>query len=107
MNTYTKLKNGSFGVKVVGDAFTGKIVSVQTKAGKIKTETIKTVLWTGIDKFSNLGKIALCTILQNTYPSQSQKSPNRDQGWRNNGCSACRSQGGGWCQQCYFDEFDC
>jgi hypothetical protein len=61
MNTYTKLKNGNWGIRVDGPAKAGQGVEVYTKAGDGKVETIERVLWSGPD--AKTGKtISLCSI---------------------------------------------
>jgi hypothetical protein len=94
MNSYTKLKDGSFGLRIVGKAIAGQTVQIQTKAGAIKSETIKNVLWTGQDKFSSLGTISLCIILVKC--KQCGASPNA-RGWP-------RIYRNGICSDCYRDE---
>lgn len=49
MNTYTKLREG-WGVRATTPVIAGQTVSVQTKAGQVKTETVAKVLWQGPDK---------------------------------------------------------
>lgn len=53
--TYTKLKSGSWGIRVAGTAKKGDRVSVATKAGVTKTETVTAVVWSGND-------ITICAI---------------------------------------------
>jgi hypothetical protein len=102
MNTYTKLKQG-WGIKVIGNVSAGQTVQVTTKAGKLKSETIAKVIWSGQDKFNPAnGTISLCTTAPKAY------APRRSGGgesWRGNGCSECRRLGD-WCPRCHFDEFD-
>ena len=51
MTTYTKLRDGSWGLR--GKNLTsGQTVTVTTKAGKSKTECVGKVLWTGPDGLS-------------------------------------------------------
>ena len=45
--TYTKLKNGAWGVRVPGLAQVGQVVSVVKRSGEAKTEVVKAVLWHG------------------------------------------------------------
>lgn len=47
MVTYTKLRDGSWGIKVAGTAIAGQVVTVTTKAGDVRTETVARVMWTG------------------------------------------------------------
>jgi hypothetical protein len=62
MNSYTKLQSGAWGVRVEGTATPGKCVTVQTKAGALKTETVERVLWFGPDKRHPGVMISLCAI---------------------------------------------
>ena len=101
-HTYTKLKSGEWGVRVVGDAKRGQTVTVTTKAGKTKTERIDAVLWHG-------NGISLCSISRQT---------GRSRGARGNGRTTCKECGrpiqdaphrramGGLCGDCAFDEYD-
>ena len=47
MTTYTKLNNGSWGVRVRGTAAKGQKVTVTKKDGTTKIETVSAVLWSG------------------------------------------------------------
>lgn len=47
MASYTKLRDGSWGVRVEDAVAAGQIVEVTTKAGAKKTETIGRVIWSG------------------------------------------------------------
>jgi hypothetical protein len=59
--TYTKLRSGEWGVRVLGSARDGQTVGVVKKSGERKTETIARVLWSGRD--SRTGEqVALCAI---------------------------------------------
>lgn len=69
MNTYTKLKSGEWGVRVEGKAAPGESVSVKTKAGKTKSETVLSVLWTGTDRQSGR-PVSLCAIKQRAPQSR-------------------------------------
>ncbi len=55
MATYSKLRNGSWGVRVEGSVSPGQSVTVTTKAGKTKTETVGKVIWQG-------SGVSLCSI---------------------------------------------
>lgn len=57
--TYTKLRDGSWGVRVEGKTAVGQTVTVMKKSGETKQETISRVLWTGEG-------IALCAIVSDT-----------------------------------------
>jgi hypothetical protein len=45
--TYTKLRDGSWGVRVVGTVAPGAMVQVVKKSGESKTKIIGRVVWTG------------------------------------------------------------
>lgn len=55
MATYTKLRDGSWGLRVEGSAREGQRITVTKKSGETKTETITKVLWNG-------NGISLCAI---------------------------------------------
>lgn len=60
MATYTKLKDGTWGVRVEGTAKTGQSVRVTKKSGESKTETIAKVLWFG-------NGISLCSVVADQH----------------------------------------
>lgn len=102
--TYTKLKSGDWGLRVQGSAAAGQSVSVTTRAGATKTETIERVLWTG-------NGISLCAIRQrrSAYGGRGYSSAS-------DRCRECRGPlvnashhraMGGLCGACAFDEYDC
>ena len=69
--TYTKLKSGEWGVKVEGAApAKGASVTVVTKSGKVKTEIVRNVVWSG-------NGIALCAIDQRASGRSRHASNNR------------------------------
>jgi hypothetical protein len=99
--SYTKLRDGSWGIRVDGHARVGEMVEVTTKGGQRKREKVTKVLWTGQDKFS--GKtISLCSIEQRASSSPAS-SPSRDRrfpGWDGKiGSPSYYSSGA-------FDEYD-
>jgi hypothetical protein len=49
MNTYAKLRGG-WGVRATSPVVAGQTVTVTTKAGQVKTETVSRVLWQGPDR---------------------------------------------------------
>jgi len=65
--SYTKLKDGNWGVRISGIAQAGNIVSVRTKAGDTKQEMIDKVLWTGPDRSGDT--VSLCTVSQRSRDS--------------------------------------
>lgn len=92
MASWTKLKSGDWGVTVSGVVKVGDSIEVKTKGGKVKTVTITRIVWSG-------GGKSICAV------EQEAKQSRRNEGWRGNGCSACRAKGD-WCDRCAFDEFD-
>ncbi len=66
MNTYTKLRNGSWGVRVEGYCRTGLVVTVTTKGGKKKHETIDKIFWSG-------NGLSICSIVKKEQPAPVQQ----------------------------------
>lgn len=88
--TYTKLRNGSWGLRLTHDANPGATVTVTRRDGSTKTEIVGRILWSD-------GRVALATIDART---------GRPAGYRASaagrcGC-ACHGRGGA-CQSCRFD----
>jgi len=79
MTTYTKLRNGSWGVRVQGSVSAGQTVTVAKRDGSTKTETVGRVLWTGQG-------VSLCSIAQ----SHRSTSTRRGSGF---GREDCRKYG--------------
>jgi hypothetical protein len=75
--SYTKLHNGTWGIRVKGSTSQGATVEVTTKAGVVKTETVQRVLWSG-------NGTSICAI---TYTPRASKGASRGK-WT--GC-ACGS----------------
>jgi len=46
--TYTKMRNGAWGVRVAGVATVGQSIVISKRDGSSKAETVGVVLWTGI-----------------------------------------------------------
>lgn len=105
--TYTKLRDG-WGIRVAGGLpKAGESISVRTKSGKEKIETVQKVIWTGPDKYNPTQTIALCAIRQGVSQSGGSDVYERRDGTRGvRGCSACRNLGD-ICPRCRFDEDDC
>lgn len=59
--TYTKLRDGSWGIRVAGTATPGQSVTVTKKSGETKTEVVGKVMCSGEDKFGK-GTTSLCTV---------------------------------------------
>ena len=74
MATYTKLKDGSWGVRAAGKLAAGATITVTKKDGSTKTETVKSVLWTGPDSKTR-ETISLCSIAQQQGGGSSSRQP--------------------------------
>lgn len=59
--TYTKLRDGSWGIRVAGSARAGATITVHKKSGETRSETVARVLWTGKDSRSG-ETVSLCAI---------------------------------------------
>lgn len=59
--TYTQLRDGSWGIRVQGEAKVNQSVVVAKKDGTTKMETVAKVLWTGRDSKSG-ATVSLCAI---------------------------------------------
>lgn len=86
MTTYTKLRDGSWGVKGKG-LVAGSNITVTKKSGESKVETIDHILWTGTDGSQ------LASIRQTERSNRKQYSRNRyNNGLDRNGechCDMC------------------
>jgi len=71
MATFTKLRDGSWGIKLgkadMGHGRSGAVVKVQTKAGEVKSVTVQRVVAKGAD-------YALCSIVSDRAPARSSSS---------------------------------
>lgn len=60
--TYTKLRDGSWGVRLEGGPLpAGSTVTVTKRDGGQKQETIKAVVWSGKDKHTG-AEVSVCSI---------------------------------------------
>ena len=84
-NTYTQLRDGSWGVRVSGTASAGEIVTVTKKSGETKTERIGRVLWSGRDSRTG-STISLCSIANATDRSGRRNGKRSSYGCRNGEC---------------------
>lgn len=46
-STYTKLRDGSWGIRATEPVDKGQVVSVTKKSGETSTETIRAIVWSG------------------------------------------------------------
>lgn len=58
--TYTKLRDGSWGIRVDSPVAPGTTITVTKKSGETKTETVSHVLWSGQG-------VTLCSIAQSRH----------------------------------------
>ena len=88
--TYSKLKNGSWGIRVVGYVpGVGTSVTVRKKDGSEKEETVEAVVWSGT---SDGKPIALCSIKQKTPQAKTSARSNEPR-LRRNGTYECEECG--------------
>lgn len=112
--TFTKLRSGDWGARVVGPAPSrGATLTVTRKDGSRDTVTVATVVWTGRDDVGRT--LSLCAIERTECPAS--RRPATPASPRSSG--RCRECGGplvsvayhramgGLCGQCAFDEYDC
>lgn len=100
--TYTKLRDGSWGLRGPATQLKpGAVVIATKRSGETKQEKVGRVLWTG-------NGVAMATI------AGSSSAPSR--GGRRGGCRECggpivdaarHRAMGGLCGECAFDEYDC
>lgn len=98
MTTYTKLRDGSWGLRVNSGQTvkSGQSVTVTKKSGETKAETVGKVLWTG-------NGVTLATIAQSN--SNSNYSPRSSRGtWSGCRCGSIEDQPrASDCASCRFD----
>lgn len=101
MNTYTKLKDGSWGLRIEGSATPGQTVSISTKGGAVKTEIVGAVLWTGKDNKTKQ-TISLCSksegSLAKSYRRPGDGGPRGSQPCYMCGSYYCEGARGGLCE---------
>ena len=110
--TFTKLKNGDWGIKVDGKAKEGTVVTVTKKDGTSSQETVAKVIWSG-------SGVSICAIVQKPRLAASKEvGTTRERAARGRsarqytGCSCGSYEGGDGkgfdnaCNRCQFDEFD-
>jgi hypothetical protein len=65
--SYTKLKSGEWGVRIVGTASAGQTITVTKKDGTSKQETITKIVWSG-------NGITLAAVAQRAPQASKSKS---------------------------------
>ncbi len=71
--TFTKLKSGEWGIRVVGTAKAGQTVTVTKKDGTSESKTVGKVIWTG-------NGVSLCTVAQAQTASYTPRAGGRSSG---------------------------
>jgi len=79
--TFTKLQNGTWGVRADGIVEIGSVVQVRTRAGEVKSVTITQVVWTG-------GGVTIAAIADDRAPRQSSRG-SYSGGRRERHCAEC------------------
>jgi len=107
--TYTKLRDGSWGVRAPASTKAGDTITVTKKSGETKVERVERVLWTG-------DGIALCALAPSSGYSAQRVQRTSSAGGTSGRCRECRGPirsspehraMGGLCGSCAFDEYDC
>lgn len=106
--SFTKLRDGSWGVRLSGSApQRGQVLAVARKDGTVTMVTVERVIWSG-------NGAHLCAIAQERLQRAAAPRPSR--GPRSGRCRECggalvsvphHRAMGGLCGQCAFDEYDC
>lgn len=65
-NTYAKLNDGTWGIRVIGRAESGQTIEVEKKSGEKKRETVDRVLWTR-------NGISLCSVAHKNHKNISTR----------------------------------
>jgi hypothetical protein len=79
MTTFTKLKDGSWGLRIEGSAVVGDTVTVTKKSGETSHETVGHIVWTN-------GEITLATIAAKAGSGErSRRRPARGEHYCRNG----------------------
>lgn len=97
MTTYTKLRNGSWGIRAEGRLQPGGTVTVTTKAGVSKTETVGKVIWTD-------GKITLASVRQSGSTAPRSGNGKSRGTWTGCSCGSVEEyERASDCASCQFD----
>ena len=91
MNTYSKLRDGTWGVRgLVADVKPGATITVTKKGGQVKPELVGNVIWTD-------GTVALATITKAPAKTPTPAAPGKPKR------GACSCEGGCCTRVCKCD----
>ena len=80
--SYTKLRSGEWGARVLGDPpQAGDEITVTTKKGDKKQERVKIVIWTGQDRDTDQ-PVALCALESESDRREDKRDEPKDGGRR-------------------------
>lgn len=103
MASYTKLRDGSWGVRVEGKATVGMSVDVTKRDGSVKRETVSAVKWTGQDRDTGRD-VSICAVVPSARPSPPASprpaqyaKPAARRNWRPCGYPGCNPA---YCDEC-------
>jgi hypothetical protein len=88
--TYTKLKSGTWGIRVLSAAKPSGSIAVRKASGETKMVTIDRVIWSGADKKTG-ETVHLCSIVAEP-PSRGGYSDSRNRAPGGRSCSYCGSR---------------
>lgn len=72
--TYTKLRNGDWGLRIPGGATAGQTVVVRKRDGRTHEERVGRIVWTGTDR-NGSGTVAIATIGGRFQPQPQRSAP--------------------------------
>ncbi len=72
--TFSKLKDGSWGIRVEGDAQPGDRVQTRRADGRTQWITVDQVVWQGRDRYSQQN-VSLCTIVNTRQAAEEEDPP--------------------------------
>ncbi len=105
--SYTKLGDGSWGVRVPGTIAVGATAEVETRSGAVKSETIAAIVQVDGDR-------TICSVVQRERITRSNGRTGYGYGRRTGCYCGSREDSSGElipsprnCKQCHFDAYDC
>lgn len=97
--TWTSLRSGDYGVRIIGTASAGDIVQATRRDGTTTLETVARVLWTGPD--TRTGEtVSIASIVRDNAPARPRRSApkaRRAPVAQRSGCPDCKP---GACRDC-------